>query len=302
MAVPAFQSFFLPLLKVCSDEKEHSIKELKVPLSEHLGLTVKDIEERVPSGTQSRFVNRATWAKVYLSRAGALSVIQRGLFKISPRGQSLIKEYPNGISIKDLSKFPEFEKFRTKHNDQVAPVSLNEELSTPEEILDSTSSQINNTVADEILEKILSNSPAFFEALIVDLIIKMGYGGPQENAGQTLGGSGDGGIDGLINQDELGLDVIYLQAKRWKESSTVGRPEIQKFAGALLSKKAKKGVFITTTSFSKDALDYVKELDFKIILISGSQLAGLMLKHNLGVTTSKTILIKKMDSDYFEEE
>lgn len=301
MATPGFQDFFAPMLKICSDGKNYTLKEIRTKLGLALNLSEKDFEEKIPSGTESKFNNRVSWSKSYLTKAGALETITRGLYKITPRGLELLTEHPKGIKVKDLKLFPEFQEFQKRNDQNNEEVSADEQFTTPEEQLDSASNKINNSTANELLKRILKNDPSFFEKLIIDLMIKMGYGGPQINASQALGQTGDGGIDGLINQDELGLDVIYLQAKRW-ENNTVGRPEIQKFAGALMSKKTKKGVFITTSDFSKEALEYSRSIDIKIVLINGHQLSLLMLNHNLGVTTAKTIQIKKIDSDYFDEE
>lgn len=301
MATPGFQDFFIPMLKICSDGKNYTLKEIRTKLGSALNLSEKDFDEKIPSGTDTKFNNRTTWTKTYLTKAGALETINRGLFKITQRGKSLLIDYPNGIKIKDLQLFPEFQEFQKRTNQNTDEIPTEEQYVTPEEQLDNASNKINNSTATELLKRILQNSPSFFEKLIIDLMIKMGYGGPQINAGQALGQTGDGGVDGLINQDELGLDVIYLQAKRW-ENNSVGRPEIQKFAGALMSKKTKKGVFITTSDFTKEALEYARSIDTKIVLINGHQLALHMLNHNLGVTNAKTIQIKKIDSDYFEEE
>lgn len=303
MAVPDFQSFFKPLLDIAIDGKEHSMKEAREKITLKFNLSAEDLSEPLPSGTQTKFDNRIAWAKSYFVQAKILESPRRAYFKITERGKQLHKQDHERIDIKVLSQYPEFVEF---HNPQKqnrnTPAEITQEISseTPEEILQKAYQSIRSDLASEILDRIKSNTPSFFENLIVDLMVAMGYGGSRSDAGQSIGQSGDEGIDGIIKEDRLGLDVIYLQAKRWE--GTVGRPEVQKFVGALHGKRARKGVFITTGKFSEEAFDYIKSIDPKVILIDGKSLANYMIDFNLGTSKSVTYEIKRIDSDYFTEE
>lgn len=300
MAVPDFQSFFKPLLDVASDGVEHSLNEARETIAKKLGLSESDLTELLPSGTQRTFDNRVAWAKSYFIQAKILEATKRAHFKITNRGKELIKQGHQKIDIKILNQFPEFLDF---HSPKISSSVETENVvrsETPEELLQESYYSIRNDLAGALLDQVKSNTPKFFENLVVDLLIAMGYGGTKENAGKSIGQSGDEGIDGIINEDRLGLDIIYLQAKRWE--GTVGRPEIQKFVGALHGKRAKKGVFITTGKFSADARDYVQNIDPKVVLIDGKELANYMIDFNLGTTTITNYEIKRMDSDYFSEE
>jgi restriction system protein len=256
----------------------------------------------LPSGTQSKFDNRIAWAISYLVQANVLERPKRAFFKITDRGRELHNKKHARIDVAILKAYPEFLEFHTsKVTTPVTPIEIDTSVSaTPDEILQQAYQSMRNDLASEILEKIKINSPGYFEMLVVDLLVAMGYGGSRTDAGQSLGRSGDEGIDGIIKEDRLGLDVIYLQAKRW--ASTVGRPEIQRFVGALHGKRAKKGVFITTGKFSNDALDYVATIDPKVVLIDGRTLVEYMIDFNLGVSIATTYEIKRLDSDYFSEE
>lgn len=303
MAVPDFQSLMLPLLRIAEDGKEHTLAEARDLLAAELGLSSADTAERLPSGRQARFANRVAWAKVYLQRGGLLLSSRRGCFHLSERGRDVLKKPPQRIDIKFLEQFPEFAEFRTKRKPEEGvseDPSQETGVETPEEILESAHTKINDSLAAEVLARVKSAPPDFFEKLVVELLLKMGYGGSRDNAGRAVGRSGDEGIDGVINEDRLGLDIVYLQAKRWE--GTVGRPEIQKFVGALHGKRAKKGVFITTGSFSDEASAYVEHIDPKIVLIDGRRLAGLMIDFEVGVSTIRTYHIKQVDSDFFENE
>lgn len=303
MPVPDFQSFFKPLLEIATDGKEHSLKEAREKIAEYFNLTDEDRAELLPSGNQTKFDNRVAWAKSYFVQAKVLESPRRAYFKITDRGKKLLAQGHERIDVKVLNQYPEFVEFHTpsKQNKSVLTPSPEEVISeTPEEVLQKAYQSIRSDLAGEILERIKSNSPAFFENLVIDLMVAMGYGGSRVDAGQSVGQSGDEGIDGIIKEDRLGLDVIYLQAKRWE--GTVGRPEIQKFVGALHGKRAKKGVFITTGKFSEEAHEYVKSIDPKVILIDGRALANYMIDFNLGTSTGVTYEIKRIDSDYFAEE
>lgn len=302
MAIPDFQRLLLPLLRHCADGKEHSKRDAVPALAQELHLTDDELAELLPTGRQGRFDNRVGWAKAHLKQAGLLEITGRGVFRISPRGSQVLKENPALIDMKFLEQFPEYVAFRSgnrQKDESPVPESINQEA-TPEELLEAGYRSLRSNLANELLHQIKACSPYFFEKLVVELLVKMGYGGSIEDAGQVIGKSGDEGIDGIINEDRLGLDVIYLQAKKWEGS--VSRPEIQKFAGALLGQKARKGVFITTSSFTREARDFAAKVDSKIVLIDGEMLAQLMMDHGLGVSTSAIYEIKRIDSDYFTED
>lgn len=302
MAVPDFQSFFKPILDIAADNQEHSVRDARAIIKTVMNLSPDDLNEKLPSGTQSKFDNRIAWAVSYFVQAKVLERPKRAFFKITDRGRMLHQQNHSRIDVAILKAYPEFLEFHTSKasthdTSQETDTSV---TATPEEVLQQAYQSIRNDLASEILEKIKTNSPGYFEKLVVDLMVAMGYGGSRADAGQSLGQSGDEGIDGIIKEDRLGLDVIYLQAKRW--DGTVGRPEIQRFVGALHGKRAKKGVFITTSKFSNDALDYVATIDPKVILIDGRALVEYMIDFNLGVATATTYEIKRIDTDYFTED
>jgi restriction system protein len=266
-------------------------------------LSEAELQELLPSGRQAKFANRVAWAKSYLQQAGILLSPRRAHFQISDRGRAILKTPPPRIDIKFLEQYPEFVDFRTPKVD-VATVLVDvpaaqSEPDTPEEALEAAHQKMRVGLASELLAKVQAASPTFFESLVVELLLKMGYGGSRRDAGRAIGRSGDEGIDGVISEDRLGLDVVYLQAKRW--DGTVGRPEIQRFVGALHGKRARKGVFITTSTFSAEATAYVEHIDSKVVLIDGRRLAELMIDFDVGVTTSATYDVKRADSDYFDE-
>jgi len=303
LAVPDFQSFFLPLLQFSSDGKPHSMKDAYVTMAEHFRMSKEDLQEMLPSGKQTTFKNRVAWARVYLVKALLLESPKRGFFRITERGQELLKADFQELRVKNLKQYPEFVDFHTSNNKQHKDdenAADEERTITPEEVFESAYQELRGSLANDLLSHISKNSPEFFEHLVVKLLVKMGYGGSIKDAGQSMGKSGDEGIDGIIKEDKLGLDVIYIQAKRWQGS--VGRPEVQKFVGALHGQRAKKGVFITTGSFTKDAEQYVSTIDPKVVLIDGKRLVDLMIDHNLGVSVADTYEIKKIDSDFFFEE
>lgn len=302
MAVPDFQSLFLPLLKLAADGKEHSIQEARQVIAKQMNLTADDLKDLLPSGTQRKFDNRIAWAKSYFIQAKVLEPPKRGYFLITQRGIDLLKQGHARIDIKILNQYPEFVEFHTAKASKDTTTETGGEITTetPEEALEKAHQSIRHDLAGQILDKIMNNSPSFFERLVVDLMVTMGYGGSRADAGKSIGGTGDEGIDGIIKEDRLGLDAVYLQAKRWQGS--VGRPEVQKFVGALHGKRAKKGVFITTGKFSADAISYVETIDPKVVLIDGHALAELMIDYSLGTTTTATYQVQKMDSDYFSEE
>lgn len=292
----------LPLLRIAGDASAHSLAEAREMLAAEFKLTQSDREELLPSGRQAKFSNRVAWAKSYLQQAGLLVSPRRGHFQISERGRGVLESPPQRIDIKFLEQFPEFVEFRSRPEvveSSTEPTSSEPESETPEEALEAAHLKIRAGLASEVLARVKSASPQFFERLVVELLLKMGYGGSRQDAGEAIGRSGDEGIDGVISEDRLGLDIVYLQAKKW--DGTVGRPEIQKFVGALHGKRAKKGVFITTGSFSGDATAYVEHIEPKVVLIDGRRLAELMIDFEVGVSTARTYHVKRIDSDYFEE-
>lgn len=300
MPIPDFQSLMLPLLRHLEDGRERSNQETLEALAEEFGLSQQEREELLPSGRQPIFTNRVAWAKVHLKAARLIESTTRGVYKITPRGLELLSQNPDRVDLRLLKSFPEYQDWRTPKPDGEADKPLKEEDAlTPEEHLEYGYQKLRDDLASELLRRVKESSPAFFERLVVELLVAMGYGGSRRDAGRTLGRSGDGGVDGVIKEDRLGLDVIYLQAKRW--DATVGRPEVQKFAGALQGQRAKKGVFITTSDFSKDAEDYAASIDSRIVLINGSRLATLMIDHGVGVTHAASYEIRRIDSDYFEQ-
>ena len=303
MAIPDYQTIMLPLLRFLKDEKEHNIGEVVDSLADEFSLSAQERQQLLGSGQQTIIRNRAGWARTYLQKAGLIASTRRGFFRITERGQTVLASKPERIDVKYLEQFQEFVAFRElrheREDEPPAPVDAPSDA-TPEEALDAAYGRLRLDLEAELLDQVKAASPSFFERLVVELLVQMGYGGTLRDAGQAVGRSGDGGIDGIIKEDRLGLDVIYIQAKRW--DSTVGRPEIQKFAGALQGHRAHKGVFITTSSFSGDALEFVSRIDSKIVLIDGSALAKHMIDHNVGVSTSRSYAVKKIDSDYFSEE
>jgi restriction system protein len=299
VAVPTFQEVMLPLLKLAADGAEHTFSTAVNQLATEFGLSEADQEELLPSGNQPRFANRVGWARTYLKAAGLLEMPARGVFKITNEGANVLAENPPAITMKFLERFPGYIEFRTpKGRDSGTPDELDDQA-TPEEQLQAGYDAIRETLASELLDRIKKASPKFFEHLVVDLLVQMGYGGSRENAGRAVGQTGDGGVDGLINEDRLGLDVVYIQAKRWQ--GTVGRPEIQKFTGSLEGLRARNGVFITTSTFSPDACDYVQKIEKRVVLIDGRQLADLMIDTGVGVTPIAVLRIQKVDEDFFDD-
>lgn len=294
----------LPLLKLASTNPagEFSLQESVNTLSEKFGLTDEEKRHLLPSGRQFTFVNRVGWAATYMRKAGLLETTRRGFFKISQRGLDVLAKNPPAINVKFLEQFPEFVEFKSIRNERNGEASEEvEETRTPEESLEGEYQKIRNNLASQLLERIKQASPTFFERLVVELLVKVGYGGSRSDAGKAVGKSGDGGIDGIIKEDRLGLDVIYIQAKRW-DGNTVGRRDVQQFAGALQGQRASKGIFLTTSKFTNEAHDYVSKIGSKIVLIDGEQLAQLMIDHNVGVSLSTIYEIKRIDSDYFTED
>lgn len=301
MAIPDYQTIMLPLLKFASDEKEHSIHEAIKLLADQFHLTLEDRKELLPSGQQEVFVNRVGWARTYLKKSGLLEAPKRGVLKITERGKKILKSNPSEINNKLLSQFDEFKEFKAKRRKQEnEQEDIIGQIKTPEEAFESAYENLRSELASEIIDHLKKSDPSLFEKIVIEVLVKMGYGGSLRDAGKAIGRAGDEGIDGIIKEDRLGLDIIYIQAKRW--DNTVGRPDIQKFAGALQGQRARKGIFITTSNFSKDAMEFASKIESKIILIDGDQLADYMIDFNVGVTTTSKYELKKIDLDYFVEE
>ena len=303
MPIPDYQSLMLPLLRFVADGNDHTTREAVEILASEFQLSPAERTELLASGQQAIFNNRVAWANSYLKKAGLLESPRRGALRITSRGKQILDEDPPKIDVRFLERFPEFIEFRdVPRNNRGAEttepaVAATEQ--TPEEALELAHQSLRLSLAQDILSRILSCSPTFFERLVVELLVKMGYGGSRRDAGERIGQSGDGGIDGIIKEDRLGLDTIFIQAKRWQGS--VGRPEIQKFVGALQGQRAKKGVFITTSSYTAEAIEYASRIDTKVVLIDGQLLANLMMDFDVGVSVSASYSVKRIDSDYFEE-
>jgi len=307
MSVPDYQSLMLPLLRFVAEKKgETSTGEAVEALAKELGLTEQDLKEMLPSGIQPTFVNRVGWAATYMKKAGLLEPTRRGYYRITTRGDELLKKKPKVVNVKLLKQYPEFLEFQqlkgTRSGTKVSPPGGTPDISaaTPSEALETAYENLRDELADELLSKLKKSSPSFFERVVVELLVKMGYGGSRNDAGKAIGKSGDGGIDGIIKEDKLGLDVVYIQAKKW-DNNPVGRPDVMQFAGALQAQKASKGIFITTSRFTDDARRYVSQIGSKIVLIDGEQLTNLMIEHDVGVSTVSLYPVKKIDTDYFDE-
>jgi restriction system protein len=305
MPIPDYQSIMLPLLTLTSDNNEHILRDTIEFLATQFNLTDQEREELLPSGTQAIFDNRVGWAKTHILKAGLLESPRRSIFRITARGQQALAQNPTGINVNFLRQYPEYLEFirpnNNSNNDQtVITQQIEQSQATPEEILESAYQNIRRNLAQELLIRIKASPPRFFERLVVELLVKMGYGGSLKDAGRTTQLTNDEGIDGVIKEDKLGLDVIYIQAKRW-DNNSVGRPDIQSFVGALDGQRANKGIFITTSKFADTATQYVKTITKKVILIDGEELANYMIDYGLGVSTFTNYELKKIDSDYFGE-
>ncbi|MCB1177466.1 MAG: restriction endonuclease [Leptospiraceae bacterium] len=307
MAIPDFQSIMLPIIKYLKDKDERSSKEIKEHISSVFKLSEKDLEVKLPSSKSISLIsNRVAWAEAHLKMAGLLESPRRGFYKITSDGLKVLKAPPEKINIKYLESFDAYKKkkedWRNKEKEENNNSQESEEINslTPDEMIEIGFKKIKDELSIELLKKIKEGSPKFFENLVVELLIKMGYGGSVEERGTVIGKSGDEGIDGVIKEDKLGLDIIYIQAKKWE--GTIGRPEIQKFVGALQGQRAKKGIFITTSSFNENSYDYISKIDIKVILINGEELANLMIDYNVGVSLKRNFEIKKIDTDFFIED
>lgn len=303
MAIPDFQTLMLPLLELAGNRKEWAVGDAVDRLAEKFKLNEEERRQLLPSGAQATFDNRVHWARSYLKQAGLLVNPGRGVFKISEKGIEVLRKNPLRVDIQFLTQFEEFKDFRGRRTKgesvSLADNAVNSERETPHEVLERSFERLSRDLAAEVLSAVQKISPDRFERLVVRLLVAMGYGGSLTDAGRAVGGNGDEGIDGIIKEDRLGLDVIYVQAKRW--TSPVGRPEVQKFAGALQGQRARKGVFITTSEFSDAAREFVEKIDLRIVLIDGDYLSRLLIDYNLGVTPVTNYSVKRLDSDFFAE-
>lgn len=304
MPMPTFQALLRPTLELLSDRAVWRLPELEERLASMMGVTNEDREVLLPSGAMPMFYNRVGWAKWHLDRAKLVETVRRGSYRITDRGMEVLSQAPALIDKKYLDQFVEPQPSRPTAllgpDADVDGNSAQAAAMAPEELMDSASKALQAQVAAELLTRIKAETPAFFERLVVRLLLQMGYGGSRQEAGRAVGRSGDGGIDGIINEDRLGLDAIYIQAKRWE--GNVGRPEIMKFVGALAGQRASKGVFISTSTYTQEARDYAAQSQYKVVLIDGERLAQLMIEYNLGVTVSAVYEVKRIDNDFFLED
>jgi restriction system protein len=306
MPIPDFQSIMLPLLECLRDQQNRSMKEVNDHLAERFALTPEERAEHLPSGPQSLFYNRVAWSKSHLKAAGLLESPARGMVRITDLGLKALAQKPAAINVKFLKQYPAYCTFIGKSQPQESLWSVpdnaipEEEQRTPLELIDTAFRTLSQATADDLLSRLKTCSPTFFEHVVVMLLMAMGYGGIA-GEGDVTGKSGDGGIDGVIKQDKLGLDVVCIQAKRW--DGPVGRPVIQSFVGSMDLYRARKGVILTTSNFTKDGQDFVHRIEGKkVVLIDGEKLADLMIEHNLGVTTTKTYELKEVSNDFFDED
>ncbi|MBO4308477.1 MAG: restriction endonuclease [Clostridia bacterium] len=302
MAVPKFFEFFEGFLRAVEDGELHTAKEVRNFLASKMNISDSDRAEMLPSGKQSTFDNRVAWARTYLDKAGLIETPQRGKYKITLLGKKALAS-GDVIDLKYLGKSDSFNSFRNVTMNNDAELQVQEKNESPAEILEATYQEISNTLASQLMDEIMKLSPSDFEKIVVKMLLKMGYGNGIEGAGRVTKQSNDGGIDGIIKEDQLGFSNIYIQAKQWSPEQTVTKPEIQKFVGALQGQQAQKGLFITTATFSSGAIQYAENLlGVKVVLVDGSMLTKLMIKHNIGVSVEHTYEIKRIDSDFFFDE
>jgi restriction system protein len=302
--IPDYQAVMLPLLEFLADGKPHHVKEVRQHMISLFNLSEEEATKLIPSGQNTMLADRVSWAQAYMKRALLTQSPGRGIYQITDRGRELLAKKPSHIDVSVLNTYPEFVEWLQQSNANSKQQKKGETLTpgpqSPEEALNTAYSQLRASIEAELLEQVKGMPPSFFERLVVELLVKMGYGGTLEDAGQAVGKSGDGGIDGIIKEDRLGLDVIHIQAKRWQ--NTVGRPDVQSFAGSLEGVRGRKGIFITTSGFSQEARDYVRNIEKRIVLIDGLQLSQLMYDHGVGVSTTASYEVRKVDSDYFVDE
>lgn len=305
MSIPKYDEMYRAFLNCLADGQAHKSKEVKNVVANVFTISEEERAEMLPSGRQTVFDNRIGWTRTYLKKAGLIQSPARGVYVITPTGQQVLTENPPQIDNLYLQRFESFRMFLFPNTDElsVLPHTTTTSGQTPQDILDDAFQKINATLADELLIEVMKQPPSFFERLVVKLLTKMGYGGSVENAGAVIGQTGDEGIDGIIREDKLGFSRIYIQAKRWDCDKAVGRPEIQKFVGALAGQGAAKGLFITTAKFTREAHQYAeKQHTTKVVLVEGTTLAKLMIEYNLGVSTESTYEVKRIDTDFFSED
>ena len=306
MAIPDYQALMLPVLRLAATGVTR-VPDAAAAIADQLGLSEAEREEMLPSGRQRVLHNRIHWAKFYMAKAGLIDSPARGRFVASAEGKALFATQPAAITVETLKTYPAFAQFYAS-DAQVSPAEASvaeaaaTATATPEEQIDAAQGVLHAALKAELLQRVLAHSPAFFERAIVDLLVAMGYGGSHEGAALSLGRSGDGGVDGVIDEDRLGLDRIYVQAKRYAPHVGVGRPDVQGFVGSLVGLGASKGVFVTTSSFSAPAIDFVRHLPQRVVLIDGTRLAELMIEYGVGVRVSRTIAVKRLDEDFFADE
>ncbi|QDT38913.1 restriction endonuclease [Stratiformator vulcanicus] len=303
MAIPDYQTVMLPFLQNLADGSPRRTPEMREWLADHFELSDAEREKLLPSGQEPVFSNRFGWARTYLKKSGLIDYPSRGVYQITDLGRNVLAENPTAISTEYLRRFEPFREWIGNSGDSdsnLTESTESDESQTPDEKLETAYRTLRDSLASNILEKLKSATPSFFERAVVEVLVAMGYGGSIADAGRAVGRSGDGGIDGIIKEDRLGLDLICIQAKRW--TNTVGRPDIQAFAGSMEGFRAKKGVFITTSAYSREAYAYIDQIERKIVLIDGKQLAQFMIDFNVGVTPDRTYIVKQLDNDYFEEE
>lgn len=300
VSVPTYEQLMSPLLQVAQDGQPHRVREIAEQVADRIFLPESLRRETLPDG-RNKLIHRLEWARTYLKKAGLLEYPARGVFKVTDRGLTALHENSDGINNRFLEKFPEFVEFRHSRSER-SEVSVPSDATDldPEEAIENGYQALRREIEGELLRRAKQGTPEFFEQLVVDLLLKMGYGGSRKEAGRAIGKAGDEGIDGVIDEDALGLDVVYIQAKRWS-NRTVTRQDIQQFVGALQGKRARKGIFITTSDFAGTAREYVKTIDNKVVLIDGGMLAGLLFDYGIGVSQTKSYVMKRIDSDYFEE-
>ena len=304
MAIPDYQTIMLPLLKFMSDQKEHNVGEMINNLADEFRLSDEERRRLLPSGNDVMFDNKVKWSRLYIGKAGLLESTGRGYWKITKSGLQVLSKNPSRIDCKYLEQLPEYQEWKKTFSkgtkeETTEKTKLIEEQ-TPEDALEYGYQEMRNELSQQLLTQIKNASPKFFEKLVIELLVKMGYGGSIRDAAKVVGGAGDEGIDGVIKEDRLGLDTIYVQAKRWQ--GTVGRPKLMEFVGALKGQKANKGVFITTSKFTNDAIDYMSKVDSNVVLIDGEQLSEYMIDFHIGVSPVATYEIQRLDTDYFIEE
>jgi restriction system protein len=297
MGVPTYDRFMLPLLQLVGDGNEHTLREAIDQVIVLFGLTEDDRKEMLPSQTEPVLQNRVRWARTYLRKAGLLETTAKRTFRITERGRKVLQERPAAIDAKYLLRFPEFAAFRGVTTPGPKPPDNSQTDENPEEALAASYQRLRRVLAQDLLDRLKQSSSEFFEQLVIDVLVAMGYGGSRQDAGKAVGQSGDEGIDGIIKEDKLGLDAVYIQAKRW--TNPVGRPVLQAFAGSLMGQRASKGVLITTSQFTDEARDYVGRIEKRIVLVDGVQLAEFMMDHGVGVTEVASYRVQRVDEDYF---